>query len=194
MLQRQGKQREKGEGEATFVLISPMLQKLEDACRQPGFTEADWMTFVHYLAGITSLIEFKDMMDPDEPIMERLQWLMPQPGRETWEWSAFINYVMEIDRASQDQGNNTLVKMTKGEEPSLPDTLQRAEESLMLPHQPDETSAVEEKRWNTAMRLKKLLLVTMSSTSLASASRGMEDGIATFKDRVNIQKIHNVDL
>ena len=34
--------------------------------------EVDWMTFVHYLAGITSLIEFEDMMDTDEPIMERL--------------------------------------------------------------------------------------------------------------------------
>ena len=85
MLQRQGKQREKGKGETTFASISPMLQKLEDARRQPGFMEADWMMFVHYLAGITSLIEFKDMMDPDEPIMERLRWLMPPPGRETWE-------------------------------------------------------------------------------------------------------------
>ena len=103
------------------------------------------MMFVHYLEGITSLIEFEDMMDPDKPIMERLQWLTPLLGRETWEWSAFINYVMEIDRATQDQGNNTLAKMMKGEEPSSPDTLQRAVESLMLPHQPDETSSVEEK-------------------------------------------------
>ena len=122
-----------------------MLQKLEDAHRRPGFTEADWMTFVHYLAGITSLIEFEDMTDLDEPIMERLRWLMPPAGRETWEWSAFINYAMEIDRESRDQGNNTLAKMMKGEEPSLHDTLQRAEESLMLPHQPDKTSSVEDK-------------------------------------------------
>ena len=106
MLRRQGKQKEKAKRETTFVSISPMLQKLEDACKWPGLTEADWMMFVHYLAGITSLIEFEDMMDPDEPIMERLQWLMPLLGRETWEWSAFINYVTEIDRTSQDQGNS----------------------------------------------------------------------------------------
>ena len=56
----------------TFISISPMLQKLEDAHRRPGFTEVDWMTFVRYLAGITSLIEFEDMTDPDKPIMERL--------------------------------------------------------------------------------------------------------------------------
>ena len=98
MLRRQGKQKEKGEGETTFTSIRPMLQRLEDARRRPGFTEADWMTFVHYLAGITSLIEFEEMTDPDEPIMERLRWLTPPPGRETWEWSAFINYATEIDK------------------------------------------------------------------------------------------------
>ena len=72
MLRRQGKQKEKGEGETTFASIRPMLQKLEDARRRPGFSEADWMTFVRYLAGITSLVEFEEMTDPDEPIMERL--------------------------------------------------------------------------------------------------------------------------
>ena len=128
----------------TFVLISPMLQKLEDAHKWPGFMEADWMMFVCYLAGITSLVEFEDMMDPDEPIMERLRWLMPPPGRETWEWLAFINYA-EIDKASQGQGINTLAKVMNGEEPSSPDMLQKAEESLLLPHQLDETSLVEEK-------------------------------------------------
>ena len=100
MSQRQGKQKEKGKGETTFVSIRPMLQKLEDAHRRPGFMEADWMTFVRYLAGITSLIEFKEMLDTDEPIMERLRWLTPLPGRETWEWSAFINYATEIDKES----------------------------------------------------------------------------------------------
>ena len=44
------------------------------------------------------------------------------------------------------------------------------------------------------MRLKKPLLVMMSSILSLSASRGTEDGIATFKDRVNLQKIHNADL
>ena len=34
----------------------------------------------------------------------------------------------------------------------------------------------------------------MSSTSSLSASGGTEDGVATFKDRVNLQKIHNMDL
>ena len=194
MLRRQGRQKEKGEGETTFASIRPMLQRLEDARRRPGFMEADWMTFVRYLAGITSLIEFEEMTDPDEPIMERLRWLMPPLGRETWEWSAFINYATEIDKESRDQGINTLAKSTRGEEPSLPDTLQRAEKSLMLPCQLDETSLVEEKRRNTAMRLKKPPLVTTSSTSSSLASGGTEDGIATFKDRVNLQKIHNADL
>ena len=64
----------------------------------------------------------------------------------------------------------------------------------MLPRQLDKTSSVEEKQWNTTMRLKKPLLVTMSSMLSSSASGGTEDGIATFKDRVNLQKIHNADL
>lgn len=94
-----------------------MLKKLEDASRQPGFTNADWMMFTHYLAGITSLIECEDMTDPDKPITERLQWLIPPPGRETWEWATFINYTTEINRENPGQGIGTLAKVVKEVEP-----------------------------------------------------------------------------
>ena len=77
--------------------------------------------------------------------MERLQWLTPLLGIETLEWSSFINYAMEIDRASPDQGSSTLAKVPNKKELSMPDTLQKAEESSLLPHQLDETSSAEEK-------------------------------------------------
>jgi len=77
--------------------------------------------------------------------------------------------------------------VAKGEPPSSPDTLIKAEQSLTMPHQEDEMSSMEGRQWKAVERLKNppVMIEEMSQ----SLSNRMSE-----KDRVVIQHYHNEEL
>jgi len=80
-----------------------------------------------------------------------------------------------------------LPQAAKGEPPSSPDMLIKAEQSLTMPHQEDETSSMEGHQQKAVERLKNPL-VMIEETSQSSSNRMSE------KDRVALQRYHNEEL
>jgi len=80
-----------------------------------------------------------------------------------------------------------LPQVVKEEPPSSLDILIKAEQSLTMPHQEDETSSMEGCQWKAIKRLKNPP-VTIEEMSQSLSNRTRE------KDRVALQCYHNEEL
>ena len=118
-----------------------------------------------------------------------MMWDMePPPGKTMGDWNGFLGHLGDGVKEMADSKHDTIFapiymqanrpKITNQMEPATPDTMMKVEHSLLMPRQEDETSSIEEKWRNAAMRAQNPPLVTNASVSSTASSRTMttEDG------------------
>jgi len=123
------------------------------------------------------------------PLSEAFDRLEPPNRIDGAAWEGFKGHAIYMAEGIEKEKRVglDLPQVAKGEPPSSLDMLVKAEQSLTMPHQDDETSSMEGHQWKAIERLKNPPVV-MEETSQSSSNRMSE------KNRVVLQHYHNEEL
>ena len=128
-----------------------------------GYTMNNWNMMVQWLRTVPCI-------EGTRTLVEKARGLLPPMGYAEWEWKVFLNQA-EVKMV---RGNDIVVEGTsliEVKQKSIPptlDTLKRAEESLMMPRQPEESSSEAELWYRALERLRNTSKMSNSSTSSSS--------------------------
>jgi len=150
----------------------------------------DWTKCMQYIAGQRKPGQLYSMqaIEVEVPLSEAFNRLEPPNGIDEAAWEGFKGHAIYVaEGIEKKRVGLDLPQAAKGEPPSSLDTLIKAEQSLTMPHQDDETSSMEGCQQKAIKRLKNCP-VTIEETSQSSSNRTSE------KDMVVLQHYHNEEL
>ena len=121
------------------------------------FVNGKWEDFTCYMSAMASMSNWDVQLDDEETFLDRFRGCLAPPGHMEYEWAVFMDYVKAIAWEMEEMGVSALPVMVPAlnpmmfkQEPSTPDMLMRAAQSLLMPRQLDKTSSVEERQRNAA--------------------------------------------
>ena len=162
------------------------MQRLQASGPGPGYNPEVWGHFVRYLG---TLGDFQG----DGSILDCLKAMDPPSGHSSWEWSSFV-WIVRREFSSLHEECTERTSFSLKETPkmesntSTPDMLRKAEDSLMMPHQPDKTSSMEEQQFNATHRIRNPLATNnVTSSSSSSRSNNPEDELRERREWVILQ-------
>jgi len=168
-----------------------MLQQLAKDVQEYIMSSKDWTKCMRYVAGQRKpgQLYLTQAIEAEVPLSEAFDRLEPPNGIDEAAWEGFKGHAIYVAEGmeKEERVGLDLPQAVKGEPPSSLDTLIKAEQSLTMPCQDDETSSMEGCQWKAIERLKNPP-VMMEETSQLSSNRTSE------KDRVALQRYHNEEL
>jgi len=129
------------------ALIVPMLQQLAKDVQEYIMPSEDWTKCMQYVAGQRKpgQLYLTQAIEVEVPLSEAFDRLEPPNEIDEAAWEGFKGHAIymaeEIEK--EKRVGLDLPQAAKGELPSSPDMLIKAEQSLTMPCQEDETSSME---------------------------------------------------
>jgi hypothetical protein len=148
-------------------VVAPLLQRLCASAPRLGYTQREWNTYVRHLGVLMTY-------QGEGPLVERWMTAEPPEGCLYGDWTALVCSIEDEIEALV--GGTLLSFSGRGSPlpqqatPSTPDTLTMAEQSLLLPHQPDGTSSAAGQRVSAAQWARNPPQVKEETSSLSSGA------------------------
>jgi len=171
-------------------LVLPILQQLAKDVQEYIMSSKDWTKCMQYVAEQKKPSQLYSMqaMEAEVLLSEAFNRLELPNGIDKAAWEGFKGHAIYVaEGIERKRVRLDLPQAAKGEPPNSLDMLIKAEQSLTMPHQEDETSSMETCQWKAIKRLKNPP-VTMEEMSQSLFNRTSE------KDRVALQHYHNEEL
>ena len=192
IVQREEKQKVVQKKGPMVAIVIPMLQRIAKDAPEYIMSSEDWTKCMRYMAGQRrpSQLYSKQAIEAEIPLLEVLNRLEPPKGIDEVAWEGCKGHAEYVANEIEEEKlvGLHLPQVVKEKPPSSLDMLIKAEQSLTMPHQKDETSSMEGRQWNAIERLKNPLVVT-EETSPSSSNR-----MNNKNDRVVLQHYHNEEL
>ena len=131
---RQEKKPERSTTEHPYAWWKDVLTRVQASGPGAGYTMNDWNMMVRWLGTVPRI-------EGTGTLVEKARGLLPPMGYTEWEWKVFLDQA-EVEMV---KGGDFIVEGTSLIEvkqeliPLTPNTLKRAEESLTMPRQPEES-------------------------------------------------------
>jgi len=128
-------------------LVVPMLQRLAKDVQEYIMPSKDWTKCMQYVAGQRKPGQLYSMqaIEAEVPLSEAFNRLEPPNEIDEVAWEGFKGHAIYVAEETEKEKRVglDLPQAAKGEPPSSPDMLIKAEQSLTMPCQEDETSSME---------------------------------------------------
>jgi hypothetical protein len=183
------------EGEGSIIYL--LVEQLQGLGLSAGFTLDEWRMGVRYLRALA-------VHQGEGSVLEWLERAEPPRSYDEVDWQAFIHAIMPEIRFLEGRGylspsprgvmSPAVELPIRQSTTATPDMLQMAEESLMMPCQPDETGSAAGRHIGAVQQVRNLPHVKEETLSTSSRTMVTLDDKATQIEQVALQRVCNSQI